>query len=219
MDSRIPGLVEAVLIAIIAVIVPGYAILVPHAAAVSTAASDTSATGGVDGARIAAAAPGEWLSNGRTYSEQRFSPLKQIDASNVKTLGEAWEFHTDTIRGLESTPLVADGVMYVTGSWSKVWALDAKTGKQIWAYDPKVPGQWARFACCDVVNRGVALWNGAVFVGTLDGRLVKLDAKTGGVLWDVNTIDRSRPYTITGAPRVVKGKVLIGNGEIGRAHV
>ena len=95
--------------------------------------------------------------------------------------------------------------MFVTGSWSKVWALDAKTGKQLWAYDPHVPGQWGRYACCDVVNRGVALWKGAVYVGTLDGRLVKLDAKTGKPVWDVNTIDRKRPYTITGAPRVVKG--------------
>jgi PQQ-dependent dehydrogenase (methanol/ethanol family) len=207
MDSRILGLVEAVLIAIIVVLIPGYAMTKPH-----TAAATASAPGEIDAARIAAAAPGEWLSNGRTYSEQRFSPLKTIDAANVKQLGEAWEFHTDTVRGLESTPLVADGVMYVTGSWSKVWALDAKTGKMLWAYDPKVPGQWGRYACCDVVNRGVALWKGAAYVGTLDGRLVKLDAKTGKVLWEINTIDRARPYTITGAPRVVKGLVLIGNG-------
>ncbi|HUB86084.1 MAG TPA: PQQ-dependent dehydrogenase, methanol/ethanol family, partial [Rhizomicrobium sp.] len=168
----------------------------------------------VDGAKIinADADPGEWLTNGRTYSEQRFSPLNQINTSNVKKLGVAWEFRTDTVRGLETTPLVSGGVMFVTGSWSKLWALDAKTGKQIWAYDPKVPGQWGRFACCDVVNRGVALWKGALYLGTLDGRLVKLDARTGKVEWDVNTIDRTRPYTITGAPRVVDGNVLIGNG-------
>jgi PQQ-dependent dehydrogenase (methanol/ethanol family) len=168
----------------------------------------------VDGAKIANADadPGEWLTNGRTYSEQRFSPLDKINKSNVAKLGVAWEFRTNTVRGLETTPLVSDGVMFVTGSWSKVWALDAKTGKQIWAYDPKVPGQWGRYACCDVVNRGVALWKGAVYLGTLDGRLVKLDAKTGKVDWDVNTIDRTRPYTITGAPRIVHGNVLIGNG-------
>jgi PQQ-dependent dehydrogenase (methanol/ethanol family) len=168
----------------------------------------------VDGAAIRNAdkTPGVWLSNGRTYSEQRYSPLDKINRSNVKNLGVAWEFRTNTVRGLETTPLVDDGVMFVTGSWSKLWALDAKTGKQIWAYDPQVPGQWGRYACCDVVNRGVALWKGAVYLGTLDGRLVKLDAKTGKVDWDVNTIDRSRPYTITGAPRVVKGLVLIGNG-------
>src|ERR1700733_259004 len=184
MDSRIIGLVEAVLIAIIAVIVPGYAILAAHATAVSTTAS-----GGVDGARIAAAAPGEWLSNGRTYSEQRFSPLKQIDASNVGKLGVAWEYRTYSVRGLEATPLVADGVMDITEAWSKVAALDAKTGKELWTYDPKVPGQTGRYACCDVVNRGVALWQGAVFVGTLDGRLIKLDAKTGNVLWTKDTVE------------------------------
>jgi PQQ-dependent dehydrogenase (methanol/ethanol family) len=156
--------------------------------------------------------PGNWLAHGRTYGEQRFSPLKDINRDTVKNLGVAWEFRTNTIRGLESTPLVSDGIMFVTGSWSKVWALDAKTGRQLWFYDPEVPGQWARYACCDVVNRGVALWKGAVYVGTLDGRLVKLDAKTGKPLWDINTIDRSRPYTITGAPRIVKGMVLIGNG-------
>jgi len=168
----------------------------------------------VDGDRIihADATPGDWLSNGRTYGEQRFSPLKDINANSVKDLGVAWEFRTNTVRGLEATPIVSDGIMFVTGSWSKVWALDAKTGRQLWFYDPEVPGQWARYACCDVVNRGVAVWKGAVYVGTLDGRLVKLDAKTGKPVWDINTIDKSRPYTITGAPRIVKGLVLIGNG-------
>ncbi|MBV9903216.1 MAG: PQQ-dependent dehydrogenase, methanol/ethanol family, partial [Alphaproteobacteria bacterium] len=168
----------------------------------------------VDGDRIinADSTPGDWLSYGRTYSEQRFSPLKDINTDNVKQLGVAWEFRTNTVRGLESTPIVSDGIMFVTGSWSKVWALDAKTGRQLWFYDPEVPGQWGRYACCDVVNRGVAVWKGAVYVGTLDGRLVKLDAKTGKPVWDINTIDRNRPYSITGAPRIVKGMVLIGNG-------
>ena len=168
----------------------------------------------IDGDRIVHAddTPGDWLAHGRTYSEQRFSPLKDINTDTVKQLGVAWEFRTNTVRGLESTPIVSDGIMFVTGSWSKVWALDARTGKQIWFYDPEVPGQWGRYACCDVVNRGVAVWKGAVYVGTLDGRLIKLDAKAGKPVWDINTIDRSRPYTITGAPRVVKGMVLIGNG-------
>ncbi len=130
----------------------------------------------------------------------------------MKNLGVAWEFRTNTVRGLEATPIVSNGIMFVTGSWSKVWALDAKTGRQLWFYDPEVPGQWGRYACCDVVNRGVAVWKGAVYLGTLDGRLIKLDAKTGKPVWDINTIDRNRPYTITGAPRVVKGMVLIGNG-------
>jgi quinohemoprotein ethanol dehydrogenase len=147
----------------------------------------------VDGDRVihADATPGDWLAHGRTYSEQRYSPLKDINANTVKQLGVAWEFRTNTVRGLESTPIVSDGIMFVTGSWSKVWALDAKTGRQIWFYDPEVPGQWGRYACCDVVNRGVAVWKGKVYVGALDGRLVKLDAKTGKPVWDINTIDRN----------------------------
>jgi len=168
----------------------------------------------IDGERIVHAddTPGDWLAHGRTYSEQRYSPLRDINRDTVKQIGVAWEFRTNTVRGLEATPIVSNGIMFVTGSWSKVWALDAKTGRQLWFYDPEVPGQWGRYACCDVVNRGVAVWKGAVYVGTLDGRLVKLDATTGKPVWDINTIDRSRPYTITGAPRVVKDMVLIGNG-------
>ncbi len=190
--------------------------LVAVAASIAACASlafAQSPTGAVDGARIVKADPGEWLSNGRTYSEQRFSPLKQIDASNVGKLGVAWEYRTYSVRGLEATPIVADGVMYITESWSKVAALDAKTGKELWTYDPKVPGQTGRYACCDVVNRGVALWKGAVFVGTLDGRLVKLDAKTGKVLWSKDTVENhAHTYTITGAPRAFDGLIVIGNG-------
>jgi quinohemoprotein ethanol dehydrogenase len=168
----------------------------------------------VNGARIAAAdsEPGQWMSHGRTYDEQRFSPLTRITKDNVKTLGLSWFVDLDTHRGQEATPLVVDGVMYVSTAWSKVKAYDAATGKQLWAFDPQVPGGWAVNACCDVVNRGVAVWEGKVFVGTIDGRLIALDAATGKPLWDVNTIDRTKPYTITGAPRVVKGHVLIGNG-------
>ena len=166
----------------------------------------------IDGAKIADPKDADWLSNGRDYREQRFSPLTAISTGNVKDLGVAWEFRTHSSRGLEATPIVADGVMFVTASWSKVFALDAKTGALLWSYDPHVPGAWARNACCDVVNRGAALWKGAVYVGTLDGRLIKLDARTGKPVWDVNTIDRSKAYTITGAPRIVKGLVIIGNG-------
>ena len=166
----------------------------------------------IDGHRIAAPGAGEWLSNGRDYREQRFSPLDAINASNVSKLGVAWEFRTHSVRALEATPIVANGVMYVTAPWSIVFALDAKTGKQLWQYDPHVPGAWGRYACCDVPNRGVALWKNAVFVGTLDGRLVKLDAATGKPIWDVSTTEKGRAYTITGAPRIVKGLVMIGNG-------
>ncbi len=156
--------------------------------------------------------PAEWISHGRTYSEQRYSPLARVHEGNVAQLGLAWVYETGTIRGLEATPLVHDGVMYGTGSWSVVFALDAKTGREIWRYDPLVPRRVAAAACCDVVNRGVALYRGRVYVGTLDGRLVALDAHSGELVWEVQTTEPSRPYTITGAPRVVKGKILIGNG-------
>jgi PQQ-dependent dehydrogenase (methanol/ethanol family) len=168
----------------------------------------------VDGARIEAAdqEPENWLSHGRTYDEQRYSPLNQINNSNVGDLGLEWYFDFDTRRGLEATPIVVDGMLYTTGAWSQVFALDARSGELLWKYDPEVPGEWAVHACCDVVNRGVAIWKGSIFVGTLDGRLVSLDAKSGAVNWTVLTIDKSKPYTITGAPRVVNGKVIIGNG-------
>ena len=154
-----------------------------------------------------------WLAHGRDYSEQRHSPLTQITPDNVERLGLAWQFDMNTQRGLESSPIVVDGIMYVTSSWSVVYALDARTGEELWYYDPEVPGAWGRYACCDVVNRGVAVYEGAVYVATLDGYLVALNAETGKVIWRVNTlIDRTRPYTITGAPRVANGRIFIGNG-------
>jgi quinohemoprotein ethanol dehydrogenase len=155
---------------------------------------------------------GEWITHGRTYSEARFSPLTLINAANVKSLGLAWAFDTDTTRGLEATPIVVDGKLFTTGSWSIVFAIDARTGKQLWKWDPKVPGSFGQRACCDVVNRGVAVYKGKVYVGTIDGRLAALDAETGKLQWQVVTVDQKQPYTITGAPRVVKGKVIIGNG-------
>ncbi|MFI5320623.1 MAG: PQQ-dependent dehydrogenase, methanol/ethanol family, partial [Myxococcota bacterium] len=168
----------------------------------------------VDDARLAGAdaEPGNWLAHGRTWREQRFSPLAQIDASNVARLAPAWVYATGETRGHEATPLVVDGVMFVTLPWSIVVALDAATGRELWRHDPGVPRAWGRFACCDVVNRGAAAYRRKIYVGTLDGRLVALDAKTGARVWDVNTIDRTKPYTITGAPRVARGLVFIGNG-------
>jgi len=156
--------------------------------------------------------PGNWMTYGRSYDEQRFSPLNQITDRNVSQLGLAWYFDLDTRRGQEATPIVVDGVMYFTSAWSKVFALNAVNGQLLWSFDPKVPGEWAVNACCDVVNRGAAVWNGKVIFATLDGRLIALDAATGHQLWETLTIDRNYRYTITGAPRVVKGKVLIGNG-------
>ncbi|HYB13335.1 MAG TPA: PQQ-binding-like beta-propeller repeat protein, partial [Myxococcota bacterium] len=172
------------------------------------------ATSSVDDARLRAAQgePGNWLTHGGTYAEQRYSPLEGIRADNVGQLGLAWSFDTQTNRGLEATPIVVDGILYTTGSWSVVFAIDARNGKMLWRYDPQVPREKGQDACCDVVNRGVALYKGKVYVGTLDGRLVALDAGTGQVVWETLTVDATRPYTITGAPRVVEGNVLIGNG-------
>jgi quinohemoprotein ethanol dehydrogenase len=156
--------------------------------------------------------PGNWMSYGRSYSEQRFSPLKAVNDQNANQLGLAWDYDLDTHRGQEATPLVIDGVMYFTTAWSKVVALNAATGSLLWTYDPQVNPKWAVNACCDVVNRGLAAWNGKLFLGTLDGRLTALDAATGKMVWETPTIDPIFRYTITGAPRVVKGKVIIGNG-------
>ncbi len=118
---------------------------------------------------------GNWLMYGRTYDDHRFSPLKQINEQTVAKLGLAWSRELGTTRGLEATPLVEDGVVYTTSSWSVVDAIDAKTGEIRWTYDPKVVRERAFFICCDVVNRGVALYRGKVYVGTLDGRLIALD--------------------------------------------
>ena len=169
----------------------------------------------VDGDRIIAAdkTPGEWLSHGRTYDEQRFSPLQSISDKNISALGLAWYFDLPHKRGVEATPLIADGVMYTTGSWSLVFALDARSGALLWQYDPKVDKEYAKNTCCDVVNRGAALWGKNVYVASLDGRLIALDRKLGTAVWEVDTrINQQDPYTITGAPRVVNGKVIIGNG-------
>ena len=186
----------------------------PDATPADRAAEIRAATVTVDGKRIvgANAEPRNWLSHGRTYDEQRHSPLAAVNADNVGELGLAWYTDTGDVRGLEATPIVVDGVLFTTGTWSRVYANDGRTGELIWQYDPQVPRQWGKYACCDVVNRGVAVWKGRVFVGTLDGRLIALDAGTGEVIWETLTIDPERPYTITGAPRVVKDMVVIGNG-------
>ncbi|MBH0111874.1 PQQ-dependent dehydrogenase, methanol/ethanol family [Novosphingobium sp. YJ-S2-02] len=155
-----------------------------------------------------------WASHGLDSGETRFSPLDQITPDNVGQLGVAWyaDFDSRSLRGVEGTPLVVDGVMYATGAWSKVLALDAVTGRKLWEYDPEVPGAAARDGCCGVVNRGVAYHDGHVFVGTFDGRLVALDAATGQVRWSVDTTEGDRPYTVTGAPRVAGNMIVIGNG-------
>ena len=179
------------------------------------AAPDGPGAAAVDGQRLrnADAEPGQWMSAGRNHEEQHYSPLAQIDRFNVQTLGLAWYADFNIPRGQESTPLVVDGVIYVTTAWSNVRAFEAATGAALWAFDAEVPGEWGVRACCDVVNRGAALWNGKVYVGTIDGRMIALDAKTGTKVWETDTlISRDLSYSITGAPRIVKGKVIIGNG-------
>lgn len=168
--------------------------------------------GAVDAQALANAADtSNWLSYGRTYDEQRFSPLDQINGSTVKDMGLAWSADLDTARGQEGTPLVIDGKIYITTAWSKVKAYDAATGKPLWDFDPQVPPEIAPKACCDVVNRGLAAWGNKLYFGTLDGRLIALDRDTGKQAWSTVTVDQSKPYTITGAPRVIDGKVIIGN--------
>jgi len=172
-------------------------------------------TRAIDAARLrdAGADARNWLCHGRTQDEQRYSPLDRIDERNVAQLGLLWSFDLETPRGVEATPLVADGVMFVSRPWGGVVALDARSGEKLWSWDPGPSARLrARVACCGSVNRGVALSAGRVYVGTLDGHLVALDAATGAVAWDVLTIDPDAPYTITGAPRIVAGNVIIGNG-------
>ncbi len=162
--------------------------------------------------RNAGADPGNWLTHGRTYAETRYSPLDQIHAGNAAELGLLWSYDLATRRGVEATPIAIDGFLFVTAPWSVVHAVDARTGRALWTYDPQVPRRYAELACCDVVNRGVAVYRGRVYAGTLDGRLLALDAATGRLVWEVLTVDQKRPYSVTGAPRIVKGKVVIGNG-------
>lgn len=154
---------------------------------------------------------GEWPSYGRDYAEQRFSPLTDIDTGNIGRLGLAWHYDFRVGRGVQGTPLMIDGVLYATSAWSIVYALDAKTGKELWVFDPEADRIQAGKSGYDVVNRGLAYEDGRIFVGVIDGRLIALDAKTGEKLWDTLTVDRSQPYVITGAPRAAKGLVFIGN--------
>lgn len=184
-------------------------------AAAQTISQDAirAAVGAVDTAAIIANDGRNWPSYGLNYQETRFSPLTGITTENVDRLGLAWHYGLESRRGVEATPIVVDGVMYVSASWSIVHAIDARTGERLWVYDPQVPGEYASRGCCDVVNRGVAVYEGLVFVGAYDGWLHAIDAATGELVWKVDTIqNRAMSYTITGAPRVINGRVIIGNG-------
>ena len=152
-----------------------------------------------------------WARYGKTDAEERFSPLTDINAATVSRLGVAWYHQFDTDRGQEATPIVVDGKMYVSTAWSKVYAFDATDGRMLWQFDPQVPPQTLFKSCCDAVNRGVAVSGGRVFISTLDGRLIAIDAATGRQSWSVQTVDATKAYTSTGAPHIIKGKVMIGN--------
>jgi len=168
-------------------------------------------------AMVAAQEPNQSFTGGRDAGGTYYSPLRDINAGNVGKLGFAWQYLLGTKRGLEATPIVIDGLMFTSGNWGRVYALDARTGREIWTYDPKPDTQWGRYACCDVVNRGVAVWKGRIFVGSTDGFLHAIDARSGRALWKTDTLsaeDRRRrvPYTISGAPQVAGDLIIIGNG-------
>ena len=186
----------------------------PAGAAAETSMEKPAQVAQVDTARIenAAQQPEQWMTYSGGYEEQRHSGLTTINRDTLSDLGVGWTYEMRKTRGVEATPVVVDGVMYVSGSWSVVYALDATTGEELWVYDPEVSGQDAAKGCCDVVNRGLAVYQGKVFVGVFDGRLEALDAATGELLWSTVTVDQSKPYTITGAPRAFNDKVIIGNG-------
>ncbi len=154
---------------------------------------------------------GQWMMYGRDYAEQRYSPLTQINTNTVTGLGLAWYADLAERGGVyETTPIVVDGRIFVTSPWSKVYAFDAKTGKRLWKYDPHVPGEYAVKLCCGIVNRGVAVWKGKVIWGTLDGRLIAVDAGSGEKVWEVQATDPKKWLSITGAPRIADGRIFIG---------
>lgn len=157
------------------------------------------------------------LTNGMGRHLQRFSPLDTLNQSNVKNLVPAWAFSLggEKQRGQETQPLIYDGVMYITGSYSRVYAIDAMTGEEIWQYDARLPE--GILPCCDVVNRGGAIYGDKFYFGTLDARIVALDLKTGDVVWRKKIADYKAGYSYTAAPLVVNGLVITGNsgGEFG----
>lgn len=173
--------------------------------------------GWVDAERLAGAAraPGEWYTAGGDAGQTYYSPLDAINDRNIRRLGFAWQYSLGLRRGVEATPIVVDGIMYTSGPWGYVYALDAANGKLLWKYDPDVSGGYGRYACCDVVNRGVAVWKGRVYVASLDGYLHAIDARTGRRVWRVNTLPPHSPrahYFVTGAPIVAGNVVVIGYG-------
>lgn len=155
----------------------------------------------------------DWITHGRNYQEDRFSTLDQINKTNLGELGLAWTLDLGSKRGIQATPLVVDGIMFLTGPWNIVYAVNTRTGELIWKYDPELSHESVLQGCCGIINRGLAIYKGDLFMGTLDGHLISIDAATGTKNWSVNTIyDKDMIYSITGAPRIANGKVIIGNG-------
>ncbi len=196
-----------------------------------THAADQSPRSPVTDAVLDRPAAEDWVTYGRDYAETRFSPLSQINVDTVHRLRLAWSFETRSTDFVETTPLVYEGVMYGSLADSVLFAVNARTGAALWRWDPKIaptafqedgngqrvlgadgrPIRIGPSVCCGRVNRGVAIYRGKVYAGLLDGRLVALDASTGHVVWQVQAADYTKDYSITMAPRVVKGKVIIGN--------
>ena len=178
--------------------------------------------GDLDAARLLAAdkEPQNWFTGGRDKDGSYYSPLANIDAKNVKQLGFAWQYDLgEPMRGQEATPIVIDGILYTSGTWGYVYAVNAATGKELWRYDPKPDYFRGRHPCCDLVNRGVAVWKGKVYVASVDGRLHALNAATGKKIWEADTItDHTLPYSSTGAPQIAGSMVVIGNSGADMGH-
>ena len=155
--------------------------------------------------------PGSWLSYGRDQDETRYSTLKQIDSTNAKRLGLAWSYVMGAGGGnQEGTPLMWNNTLYGITTWSVVFALDARTGKELWRWDPEVNPTTRSAICCGNVNRGIALYNGMIIAPSIDGRLFALNALTGKPVWETRVVYSQDLYTLTMAPRIANGKVIIG---------
>ena len=172
------------------------------------------AAGANESAMKAAADPNGWGMYSKGYDGTRFSPLKQVNANNVKNLKLVYSFSLASLRSNESSPLVIGDTMYVTSSWGPkyVYALDAATGARKWTYEPDIPDDVLQYACCDVNSRGVSFADGMIFVGRLDGRMVALDANTGKEVWKTTVVDYKQGSVITSPPLIIKDKVIIGFG-------
>ncbi len=176
---------------------------------------DSTAAGRINQARALEAdkEPGNWLLLGRDFSSQHYSPLAQVDKNNVEALMPAWYADVPSPDGLVAAPIVVDGMAFISGSFAKVYAYDAGSGKMIWQFDPRVKRDDSLMSSWGVrVNRGVSVWNGKVYVGTGDCRLIAVDAASGARVWETPVCDPKQDYAITGAPRVANNLVFIGSG-------